>query len=259
MTVDHFLATAADNQPVAGISKNTIAQWRGANGSDFAAAIDPLSNLANVRFHSGLDYLRVAKVVQSTDAGRAAVNLPSMGEGLVFNQQTLLFAHGMGYPPLMICDTTIGGYAYTCNGSSMVLSGGATHDPRWVGFTSDDTNIYMHAFGFMGAASTVHWRVHVLAEQFQVTSDLGDLLRFNPNELVAPKIGKIDPDHRFVRKVASGGQFRFAGVQTLKFDVQNGWTAINFSDGVTDAAAATVNVTPWPVGHYHANSVACEV
>lgn len=259
MTVDHLLIAAAADQPVRYIKKNTIALWRSASGTNFNAAINPTSYLSTVRFHSALDYLRVASIVKSTDAGRSPVTLPARGEGTVINQSNTLFAHGLDYTPLMICDITVNGYSYSCNGSSMVLPGGASNDPRWIGFTSDATNIYMRAVGWMGAACTVHWRVHVLAEQFQETSEADDLLVFSPEEVIAPKIGKIDSDHRYVRKVDSGGDFRFVGKQTLKFDVQNTVIAVNFSDGVTDAAAAGVYNTPFPVGHYHTTKFECKV
>lgn len=248
MTVNHLLVSAADDKPVAGIKKNTLALWRGTNGADFAAAKTPKTKLNSLRFHSDLDYLRVKKVVKSTDAGRAAVNVPARGEGTILNVNSTLFAHDMGFTPLFIADITISGYGYTCNGTSMILPGGGSPQPRWFGFMADDTNIYGRAVGWLGSACTVHWRVHVLDEEFQTTKGFGDLFSFDPSGATLPRLGKIDTDHRFVRNVASGEDFRFAGNQTLKFGEEGGWATINFSDGVTNVAAATVNTTPWPSG-----------
>lgn len=248
MTVDFFLASSKANSPVPGIKKNIVAMWRGNNSSDYTPAINPRGQLTKLRFHSELDYMRVAKVVTSRDAGRSPVTLAARGESYILAQNNTLFAHGMGFEPLMICDIEVNGYKYACNGSSMILPAGASHDPRWCGFTSDATNIYLNSRGWMGDSATIHWRVHVLDEQFQTESGFDDLLSFKPDELLAPKIGKIDSTHRFVRKSNAVDRFSFVGRQTMAFGIEGGRSTLQFSDGVTHTAAATVNVTPWPVG-----------
>jgi hypothetical protein len=257
---DFFLASGADDAPVAGIKAGTIAVWRGADETDFGPAIDPLNNLGDVRFHSDFDYLRVAKVVASTDSGRSPVTLPLYGENQILEQNTTLFAHGMGIVPLFIPQYTVDGYVQPGDGSPMLnkKSAGRQGEPRFIGMTADETNIYMHARGWLGPAATVHWRVWVLNEEFGVTADPEVIFHFDPESVTAHSLGKLDEHHRFIRKVGSSPAFRLIGKSTFSLDASGGFSRINYHDGVTALAVSSVN-NNYPAGSYSVDSELCDV
>lgn len=255
-----LVMTGADNEPVAGLTKGTIALVEVDDASDYTAAINPKSNLSSVRFHTDLDYLRIAKTVTSRDPGMAAVTIPSRATNQTLMQENQLFAHGMGFSPLLISEIEIDSYKQPCNGSALIMKlAGTANNPRWSSFTADDTYVYMYSLGWFGPAATIHWSVRVLDEQFQVTGAAPKMLHFDPASIEIPRLGKIDADHRFVRRVTSGsGDFRFIGKQTLKFDIQSSRTAINYSDGVTNKVVPTVDTTPYPSASYTVTGVECE-
>lgn len=257
---DFFLSSGADDQPVEGIRAGTIARWRGADETDFAPAIDPLGNLGDVRFHSDFDYLRVAKMVASTDSGRSPVTLPLYGPGQILEQDTALFEHGMGIVPLFIPQYIVDDYVQPGDGSPMLNknSVGRNGAPRFIGMTADDTNIYMHARGWLGPAATVHWRVWILDEEFGVTADPEIMFRFEPDEVLAHSLGKLDEQHQFIRKVPSEPAFRLIGKSTFSLDASGGVTRINYHDGVTALAVSSVD-NNYPTGSYTVDSEMCDV
>src|SRR5690606_30670694 len=121
---DLFVASGADDVPVEGIRKGTIALWRGADATDFGPAIDPLNNLGDVRFHSDFDYLRFSHKVTSRDSGRSPVSIVAWGSEFVGDRSDILFAHGMDPAPLAIGVIEIDGYKQPLAGSMTPLPGG---------------------------------------------------------------------------------------------------------------------------------------
>lgn len=210
-----ILIAGADDKPVAGIRAGTVAVYEaGAEAKDHAAAIAPYDNLADVDFHTDFDYLRVASIVKSTHAGMSAVTLPATAWNASISQTDTLFAHGLGYKPLLSADITIGGHTQPAAGTINPLPGGSTANvnKRFIYFVADATNVYMRTRGWAAPAMTVDWTVRVYAEQFQAVDPGEYLIDFDPAGIEIAQFGKIDSDHRFVYEVASGpGDFRLIG------------------------------------------------
>ncbi|MCW5727260.1 hypothetical protein [Parvibaculum sp.] len=243
-----------DDQPVAGIRAGTVAIWNAGSGdNNYDPAIAPLDHLGDVKFHSDFDYLKIAAIVTSRDSGKAAVSLPATAEGSVMDREDVLFAHGLGFTPLVIGEIEVSSYVQRCGGSVMPLPGGnaANRNYRFCGIISDGTNVLLRSRGWAGPAGanapamTVHWRVLVLAERFQIESSPDYMFRFAPGEADLAALGKVDANHRFLRKAVSTGEIRIAGKETIINDVQSGFPAILQSDGAVDAAISSVdNNTP---------------
>lgn len=210
---DLFLASGADDVPVEGIRKGTIALWRGADATDFSAAIDPLNNLGDVRFHSDFDYLRGIGVVRSTDSGMSPVSIGATSLHGNTDASWTLFAHGLDFTPLIIASTTISGYTQHCCGDMRPLPGGSIANASWrvISITADETNIVMRARGGWAPAMTVHWEVLLLAEEPQVRSEAEVMFRWEPGELSGAELGKVGGGFRFVHEVAGTGDFTFVG------------------------------------------------
>ncbi|MFN4229853.1 hypothetical protein [Parvibaculum sp.] len=257
---DLIYCQAGEDQPVAGIPAGTAALWRGSSKTDFGPAIDPLGNLARVKFHSAFDYLRVAKVVKSTDPGMSPVTIPAQGENLLLEQNDLLFAHGMGFRPLFFKQFTVDGYKQPGDGSPMLnkYNAGRKGEPRFFGMTANATNVYLHSRGWFGPATTIHWTVWILNERFGVTDRPDTLFEFRPDGAVLPKLGKIDEDHLFVRKVTSSPEFRFIGRPTFALEESGGFTVIAYHDGQTKLSVSAVN-NNFPSSSFTTTSVDCDV
>lgn len=244
MTTMRFIAACKANKPVTGIAAGTVAIFDAGDGSDWSGATDPMSNLDKVVFHSALDYMRIIKVVTSDDAGMSSVALAAMATGHVLDSETTLFAHGLDHIPLLSCDITVGGYQQPCEGTALVIPGGTPSSAGWrfVGFTADATNVYMHTFGWAAPAMTINWRVRVFDEVFQTTTPPEHMIFMEPGGLEIAQLGKVDTDHRFVRKVSGTGDFRVLGQQTIKLDKQPSvypgvyYNTLNFHDGSNGVA-----------------------
>jgi len=260
-----LLASGMADRPVTGIAEGTAAIIdSGPEGTDFSAAIDPLSNLGKVKFHNSLGYKKIARVVTSRDTGRAAVSLPAVATGggnLIVD--ALLFEHGLDYTPLIIAEIEVGGYRQPVAGTAIPLPGGSTTppiSPRFISLTASPTGIYMHVRGWFGPAMTVHWAVWVFAAEFQGADISDDLIRFTPDGVVLASLGQIDTNHRFIRKKASGsGEIRAIGKQTIMMDVQNGAMVLNYSDGASSAALWESDSIPYPSPHFSVTGTECEI
>lgn len=265
MTEIALLAAAQADKPVSGIAAGTVAIWdAGVDGTDFTPAIAPQSHLDKVKFHNALAYKKIARVVTSRDAGRAAVSLPAVATGaanLVID--ALLFEHGLDYTPLIIAEIEIGGYRQPVAGTAIPLPGGSTTppiSPRFISLTASSTGIYMHARGWFGPAMTVHWKVWVFAAEFQGDDISDDLIRFTPDGALMAALGPIDTNHRFIRKKDSGsGEIRVIGKQTIAMDVQNSAMVLNYSDGEKSAAVWESDSIPYPAAHYSVTGAECEI
>ena len=135
---------------------------------------------------------------------------------------------------------------------------GRKGEPRFFGMTADDTNIYLHSRGWFGPATTIHWKVWVMNEQFGVTDQPDILFDFKPDGAIVPKLGKIDEDHLFVRQVPSLPDFRFIGNPTFALEVASGFSVIAYHDGVTSLSVSSVN-NNFPAAAFTTTSVDCDV
>ncbi|MEW6092213.1 MAG: hypothetical protein AB1647_14960 [Pseudomonadota bacterium] len=219
-----ILIAGADDKPVAGIRKGTLAVYEaGASGTDHTPAIAPHDHLGDVDFHTDFDYLRIASIVSSRDAGMAAVSLPETAWNASINRKDTLFAHGLGYKPLLSADIEINSYVQPAEGVINPLPGGSTANvnKRFLYFTADETNVYLNARGWRAPAMTVHWKVRVLAERFQVVEPGDYLIDFSAAGIEIAQFGKISEEHRFIRQAAGAGAFRLIGRQSVLHGRQN--------------------------------------
>ncbi|MBX3488856.1 hypothetical protein [Parvibaculum sp.] len=250
-----ILIAGADDKPVAGVRAGTVAVYEaGSQGKDHGPAIAPYDNLADVDFHTDFDYLRVTSIVTSRDAGMSSISLPATAWNSSISRTDTLFAHGLGYKPLLSADIEIGSYVQPAAGTINPLPGGNTANvnKRFIYFVADTTNVYMRTRGWVAPSMTVHWVVRVYAERFQTVEPGEYLIDFDPAGLEIAQFGKIDSEHRFVREVASGpGDFRLIGKRNVAHGRQSQaphGTVNKYgqSDGATDWAwlQATSGVNP---------------
>lgn len=252
---DMFIAAGADDWLAEGIRKGTIALWHGVHKTDFAAAIDPLNNLGDVRFHSDFDYLRGIGKVSSTGAGMSAVTIGATSLHGNMDTSWTLFAHGLDYTPLIIASTTIEGHTQHCCGSMRPLPGGNLAKAGWkvISITADATNIVMRVRGGWAPAMTVDWEVVLLAEAPQVRSEAEAMFAWEPGEADGAQLGKISGAYRFIREIVSGaGAFTFVGGREPHIATT---TQIECSDGREDwnvwMQAGSWDTTPGRTGTYH--------
>ncbi len=253
--VNRFLAAGKNDKPVAGIRAGTVAIWdAGPTGTDWSPAIDPLNHLSKVKFHSDFDYLRVLRVVTSRDVGRDPINLPELDIYANEADEFTLFAHGLGRVPLIIAEIENDGYRQPVAGSVFVMQlgfGGGDWRSRHIVFSADETNVYMLVRGARAPATTLHWKVFLLEEGFQTTTNPAHMLRFEPGAATIGALGKIDPSYLFARKAAGPtGDLRLLGRQSIVFDTQsNGGPVVclNYCDGLQSMCVPSVqNFTPTP-------------
>lgn len=258
-----FLASA-DDKPYTGQPNGVAAIWNaGADGSDNSGLLDPLNNLGKVWFHSDLDYLRIRKVVTSTGGDYSPAEIPATPNNAPLNAEYTLFAHGLGYKPLISGDIITSGYRQPCAGSPPPIPAGDRTQAgyRYIGMTADETYIYLHVRGFVAPAMTVHWEVRLYEETFQTISEASSLIYFSPTSATLAALGKVSADRRFVRKVPSGsGQFRFLGQQTMKLVTSAGGPQLHFSDGNLDLYQFAFGDGQLSTGgSLHAAGVECEI
>lgn len=258
-----FLASA-DDKPYTGQPNGVAAIWNaGADGSDNSGLLDPRNNLGKVWFHSDLDYLRIVKTVTSLGGDYSPAEVPATPYNAPLNAEYTLFAHGLGYKPLISGDIITSGYRQPCAGSPAPIPAGDRTQAgyRYVGMTADETYIYLHVRGFIAPAMTIHWEVRLYEETFQNVSEASSLIYFSPESATLAALGKVSADRRFVRKVPSGsGQFRFLGQQTMKLVTAGSGPTFHFSDGVLDLKQFKDGTGAFSTGgSLHASGVECEI
>lgn len=128
-----------------------------ARGADGLVAIhepgadldNPLSNLQNIYFHSGLDYLNIVAVVNIN------LTLPAYGNGAIMNGMTQLhniYSHGMGRACLVLGRRKDTQEALT--GSSPVSTSASGANGK-IAVGSDATNVYIVFSGNYCWAQTI--------------------------------------------------------------------------------------------------------
>ena len=125
------------------IAGGVCAVWDDASDDD--PFTDPENNLARVKFHSELNYLKVI------DEQTHTVNFSSKGAG-VFTGSYTMFAHGLAGIPLVFASTTVDGETVAFTGSipvqvSSLFPPFGTRWPRWVTVGADATNVYAFEYG----------------------------------------------------------------------------------------------------------------
>ncbi len=125
------------------IAGGVCAVWDDASDDD--PFTDPENNLSRVKFHSGLNYLKVI------DEQTHTVSFAGQGAG-VFTGSYTMFAHGLAGIPLVFASCSIGGQDIAFTGSVPIQVSASfppfgTRWPRWVTVGADATNVYAYEYG----------------------------------------------------------------------------------------------------------------
>lgn len=110
------------------------------DASDADPFTTPLSNLSRVKFHSGLDYIKVI------DEQTVTVNFSSYPSGTLTQGSYTMFAHGQSGIPLVFASALIGGNDVAFTGSIPVQFDASGYWARWVTIGADATNVYAYEY-----------------------------------------------------------------------------------------------------------------
>lgn len=125
------------------VADGKCAIWTDA--SDDAPFSDPTSNLARVKYHSDLAYVKViqAQVVN--------VNLSARSGGPGGVASYTLFAHGLTGYPFVFGKVFVGGEPVAFTGSIPIQRPSANDwYARWLALGADATNVYLHEYWIAG-------------------------------------------------------------------------------------------------------------
>lgn len=208
---------------------------------------DPLNHVDRIEFHSELDYLAVSSVQTGT------LSLPSVSIGpLPYSTQHNLFAHGLGYQPLVLgylegfagFNVPLMGTTILYGAADTFPNGSVGGDDGWmrsVQLGADDTYVYLHEYvipGVIGvgrtiAAATLDWRVFVTTRNLDLNSGNDNTASHPSNLYISPTRvvfgqGKFDTDRRHLKKSASG----FAVAIDKSLDLKTNGLAIKLTQSV---------------------------
>lgn len=229
---------------------------------DDAPFTAPLSNLSRVEFHSDLDYVRVNSVQTGT------LNLPSRAKGFPVTARHNLFAHGLGYQPMVMgyaeLDST---YTLSLLGSVILYGSndfftvgsnpGADGWFRSVQLGADTTYVYLHEYSLLPRsgttrpdfpAQTLDWTVMVTSRNMDSSTGNDNTASHPSNLYISPSRvvfgrGKFDTDYRHIKKSASGfGVYIDTSVSLYRIGVAIG-LAMN-ADGYVRGNASGTWVAP---------------
>lgn len=160
------------------VKDGKAAIWTGADDAPFT---NPLGNLARVKFHSDLDYMKIVVTLSKT------VTLPAIpktgsGQGDAGSRTATynLGPHGQGRVPFVLAKIVVNGVpvAFTgsvCvhqnpyNGNAYVGSGA-----RWLSLGCDAVNVYAQEYAMQSGFATDHWETRP-AQTFAITLYITDV------------------------------------------------------------------------------------
>jgi hypothetical protein len=186
-----------------------------ATSTDDAPLTDPRGNISRVEFHSDLDYIAVAAVQTGT------LSLPARAAGNAVTQRHNLFAHGLGYQPLVLGEITNLGCSLL--GTTLIyspaddgLNGPTRGWFRSVQLGADATNVYLHEYALVPPtgspglpAQSLNWRVMVTTRNLDATTGNGNTV-YHPANLYITGTrtvfgrGKFDSDRQHIQKSTFG-------------------------------------------------------
>lgn len=198
--------------------------------------LDPAAWLANVYFHSDLDYMEVSHGPTTVTVNHSAVSVgsPPAGQPFRFGFTTaaadrLLLTHSLGYAPLamVVYDDNVcwPGMPVQADGS-----GGA----RFVTAYSTATEIRLYEFASVGSsdlgATSLDYTVIVFKDPPAPSGNV--LFHVDPaNDKVTMARGKFDSTRRYLQVVAGGSPFGLSLGRTI--DLNNGAPRAVRPDGTT--------------------------
>jgi hypothetical protein len=182
----------------------------------------PLSNLSRVEFHSDLDYLQIQPIGGNL-IKTGTLALPSHSGTSPGTYRHNLFAHGLGYQPLVIGHlVNFEGYNTPLLGTTPIRTpmdrtlAATRADMRTVQLGADSTNVYLHEYMLLVSTSLTYpavdldWRVMVTTRNMD-SSTGNDNTASHPSNLyisgsrVVFGRGKFDTDRSHIKKVSTGG------------------------------------------------------
>lgn len=160
------------------VKDGKAAIWTGADDAPF---INPLGNLARVKFHSDLEYMRVVATLSKTVALPA---IPSTGSGqsdpgcrsATYN----LGAHGQGRTPFVLGKIVVNGVPVAFTGSVCVHQNPYNANAyrgsgaRWLSLGCDAVNVYINEYSMQSGFDPDRWEPRP-AQTFAVTLYITDV------------------------------------------------------------------------------------
>lgn len=188
--------------------------------TDNAPLSDPTSHPDRLQIHSDLIYpSTTAALTQEVD-----VTIPAQSANTKYGDQIALFAHGKGEPCMVegvIKGIGPGGSDVAFNGTvpvNVVATGHAT----WLALGSTSTHVVLVYFGITFAAlAALDLTIEASAYDYLESGPApqGDpglpLMKHVANTYTSIGRGRVDTRRRYLRRVASGGDFAIATGPTL--------------------------------------------
>jgi hypothetical protein len=184
---------------------------------DDAPFTAPLSNLSRVEFHSDLDYLAIASIQTGT------LSLPSRSGTTAGTYRHNLFAHGLGYQPLVMGHlVNFEGYNTPLLGTTPIRTPidrvlpATQADIRTVQLGADSTYVYLHEYMLLVSTSLTYpavdldWRIMVTTRNMDSSTGNDNTvsspyaLFINASRVIIGQ-GKFDTDRSHIKKTTSGG------------------------------------------------------
>ena len=177
---------------------------------------DPLNNLDRVEFHSDLDYLAISSIQTGT------LSLPTRTGTTPQTVRHDLFAHGLGYQPMVLGHIDgFEGYNTPLLGTTPIFMTSdvpAAHGIRLrsLQLGSDNTDVYIHEYvmkadtGYTFPAIDIDWRVMVTTRNLDLSTGNNNTVSHPSNLYISPSRvvfgqGKFDTDRSHIKKVSTGG------------------------------------------------------
>ncbi|MDV2968721.1 hypothetical protein RZ532_22285 [Nitratireductor aquimarinus] len=216
-----------------------------------AAWDDPINNLDAVYFHSELDYLGVAKVLDVTVThparGKGATTtlhnyaVPNPFEGEVGN-----LTHNLGYVPHGVC--FVGNDMLPAN--TQIQHVGSSFRTVAIELTTTQVKIYETAWIYQHALPAITKTYKVLLFTPPLGGDESETLRIEPTRFIASK-GKLDSNHNYIRRAPTNPMFWFSKGKTA--DAGNG------SFKIVTANGSVITRSPYDEGFSGIQGIGVEI
>lgn len=228
---------------------------------DDAPFTAPLSNISRVEFHSDLDYLAV-QPISGNYVTTGTLLLPPRSGTTPSTTTHNLFAHGLGYQPLVLGYIQFEGYNTPLLGTTPIYAGSDWPSfgailLRTLQLGADATNVFVHEYvmridtaAVTMPAVSLPWSVMVTTRNLDSTTGNNNTVSHGSNLYISPTRvvfgqGKFDTNNRHIKKVSSGG-FPVTIGKTIEVQQVGGLDpAINFRWSVNgQARGSTFAGTP---------------
>lgn len=200
----------------------------------------PYTDPSRLQFHSGM----ICPSTTPALTQQVGITVPSQSAQTRYSGTINLFTHGKGQPCMVegrVMDLNGSGNHVAFNGT-MPVDVNATGHATWLALGANDTHVVLVYFGITAAAkSALSLIVEASAYDFLAsgsadTSDPGlPLMKHVPGSYLQIGRGKVDTRRRYLRRVASGGDFALATGPTLSI----------IGSGITTSGSYVQNELGW--------------